>query len=383
MRQSSFQANLDHLPFIAMQRIQLAYTLSHARQPDKQAAQKSAVLHNELMILLQAVQTQGSILQAAQHLQLSYRHVWGQLKSWEAQLGQTLLLWERGQAARLSPFGERLLYADKLAQARLAASLEALQAELERSLALAFDPKALVLPVQASHDEALALLRGHVAAQKLHLDVRFSGSVEALRALNDGRCAVAGFHVRMDAGPDSLAANTYQPLLQPGLHKIMGFVQRNQGLMVARGNPHRIQSLADVAKRGLRFVNRPVGTGTRVLLDELLMAQGLVKAQLQGYRKTEPSHQAAALAVAQGAADVALGIEAVARAQALDFVPLVQERYVLVCHKAMLSDPGLIALGKTLRTQAWRQHLASLAGYAPLDSGKVLRMTRVLPWWQL
>jgi putative molybdopterin biosynthesis protein len=357
-----------------MQRIQLAYSL-------ESSSKRTSALHNDLMALLQAVQSQGSILQAAKQLQLSYRHVWGQLKSWEAQLGAPLLLWERGQAARLSAFGERLLYADKSAQARLAASLEALQAELERSMALAFDPKALVLSMQASHDEALALLRQHASHAKLHLDVSFSGSVEALRALNDGRCAVAGFHVRLGAGADSHAAKTYQPLLQPGLHKIIGFVQRSQGLIVARGNPLKIRSLSDVASRGLRYVNRPAGTGTRVLLDELLAEQNIAKTQLQGYRKTEPSHQAAALAVARGVADAALGIEAAAASQSLGFMPLVQERYVFVCHKAMLADPAVQALSKTLRSAAWRDHIKTLAGYAPLDSGKVLRMASVLPWW--
>jgi putative molybdopterin biosynthesis protein len=358
-----------------MQRIQLAYTIGGAPTP------QTSALSNDLMALLHAVQTQGSIVKAAQALDLSYRHVWGELKRWEAQLASPLLLWERGQAARLAPFGERLLYADKQAQARLAAQLEALQAELERSLALAFDPRAQVLSLQASHDEALSLLRGDAAKAKLHLDVAFSGSVEALRALNDGRCAVAGFHVRMGAGADSLAAKTYQPMLQPGLHKVMGFVQRSQGLIVARGNPLNILSLADVAQRGLRFINRPVGTGTRVLLDELLAEQGISKAQLQGYRKAEPSHQAAALCVSQGLADAALGIEAAAASQSLRFVPLALERYMLVCHRGVLAEPSVQALAKLLRSAAWRDQLARLPGYTALDSGKVLRMTSVLPWW--
>jgi putative molybdopterin biosynthesis protein len=359
-----------------MQRIQLAYTIGGAPAPQQSA------LSNDLMTLLHAVQTQGSIVKAAQALALSYRHVWGELKRWEAQLGSPLLLWERGQPARLAPFGERLLYADKQAQARLTAQLEALQAELERSLALAFDPQAQVLSMQASHDEALALLRGHAATAKLYLDVAFSGSIEALRALNDGRCSVAGFHVRMGAGADSHAAKTYRPLLQPGLHKIMGFVQRSQGLIVAHGNPLKIRSLADVAQRGMRYVNRPAGTGTRVLLDELLTEQGIAKTQLQGYRKTEPSHQAAALCVSQGLADAALGIEVAAKALGLNFVPLVQERYMLVCHKEVLTEPSFQALAKLLRSAAWRNRLAGVAGYAALDSGKVLKMASVLPWWR-
>jgi putative molybdopterin biosynthesis protein len=356
-----------------MQHIQLAYSLE-SDAPD-------TALANPLMQLLQAVRQEGSILAASKALGLSYRHVWGEFKRWEALLGEPLLMWERGQAAQLTDFAQRLIYAQAQALARLTPQIEALQAELERSLALAFDPKALVLSMHASHDEALSLLRGHAAKAKLHLDVTFSGSLEALRALSDGRCALAGFHVRIGAGEDSHAAHTYKPLLQPGLHKIIGFVQRSQGLMVALGNPLKIRSLGDVAQRGLRFINRAAGTGTRVLLDELLAEQNIAKSQLQGYRKTEPSHQAAALSVSQGFADAALGIEAAAKAQGLGFVPLLQERYVLVCRKDALDEPAVQALLKLLRTAAWQQKAAALPGYASLSSGKVLRMAAVLPWW--
>ena len=361
-----------------MTHIQLAYSLA------PQATLGNALANpicNPLMQLLEAVRERGSILAASKALGLSYRHVWGELKRWETLLGDPLLLWERGQAAQLTDFGARLLYAERQALARLAPQIEALQTELERSFALALDPKAQVISMHASHDEALSLLRGHAAASKLYLDVTFSGSLEALRALNDGRCRMAGFHVRIQADQHSYAAKIYQPLLQPGLHKIIGFVQRTQGLMVARGNPHHLSGLHDVAKLGLRFMNRPAGTGTRVLLDELMAEQRISKTQLSGYKKTEPSHQAAALAVAQNVADCALGIEAAAQAQGLGFVPLVQERYVLVCHKAVLAEPAVQALSKSLRAKAWINKLSALAGYAPLASGQVLRMTSVLPWW--
>jgi putative molybdopterin biosynthesis protein len=357
-----------------MQHVHLAYNLSQAKA-------QTANLNNPLIATLKTVQQQGSILAASKALGLSYRHVWGEFKRWEKELAQPLLVWERGQAAQLTPFAQRLIYAEAQAQARLAPQIEALQAELERGLALAFDPSAHVIALHASHDEALSRLRTHAAKAKLHLDISFTGSLDALRALNDGRCLVAGFHTRLPAQADSLAARTYRSLLIPGQHKILGFVQRSQGLIVAKGNPLKIKSLTDVAKRGLRFVNRPAGTGTRVLLDELLAEQGIAKSALNGYKKSEPSHQSAALAVAQGAADVALGIEAAAIAQGLGFVPLVQERYALVCHAEALDDPAVQLLAKQLKSAAWLKELSGIAGYAPLESGKVLKMTTALPWW--
>lgn len=360
-----------------MHRVQLHYTLS------KDAG--NALIRNPLPELLQAVAEHGSISGAARALDLSYRHVWGALKRWEDQLGGELIIWGKGQSAQLSEFGAKLLWAERQAQARLAPQIAALHADLERAFAVAFDPNAHVLTLYASHDDALVALRTHAAqadAGALHLDIRFTGSVDAIRALNEGRCTLAGFHTVDKAGADSLTAQTYQPLLQPGLHKIIGFAQRTQGLIVAPGNPLALRSLQDVARTGARFLNRPLGTGTRVLLDDLLAQAGLDPQGIVGYALNEPSHTAIAQAVAAGAADVGMGIELAARARGLDFVPLVHESYHLACLKASLDQPATLALRTLLQTPEWLAHMATLPGYTPLRCGEVLAMSTVLPWWQ-
>lgn len=361
-----------------MHRVQLHYTLSRDAGDTQ--------IRNPLPELLQAVAEQGSISGAARALQLSYRHVWGALKRWEEQLGGELIVWGKGQSAQLSEFGAKLLWAERQAQARLAPQIAALHADLERAFAVAFDEHAHVLTMYASHDDALAALRAYAATPgetgALHLDIRFTGSVDAIRALNEGRCTIAGFHTRETPASDSLAARTYKPLLRPGRHKIIGFAQRTQGLLVARGNPLGLQTLADVARQGARFVNRPLGTGTRVLLDDLLAQSGLGPGDLQGYGRHEPSHTAVAQAVAAGAADVGMGIELAAHARGLDFVPLVQERYHLACLKSTLEQPATHALRDLLQTPAWQAQMAALPGYAPMHCGEVLAMRAVLPWWQ-
>ena len=281
-----------------MHRVQLHYTLSRDAG--------TALIRNPLPELLQAVAERGSISGAARALDLSYRHVWGALKRWEDQLGGELIIWGKGQSAQLSEFGSKLLWAERQAQARLAPQIAALHADLERAFAVAFDPNAHVLTLYASHDDALAALRAHAATQTdvgaLHLDIRFTGSVDAIRALNEGRCTLAGFHTVAHAAAQSLTARTYQPLLQPGLHKIIGFAQRTQGLMVAPGNPLGRHSLADVARTGARFINRPLGSGTRVLLDDLLAQAGMDPESIVGYALNEPSHTAIAQAVAAATA---------------------------------------------------------------------------------
>ena len=181
-----------------VQQIELSYAIAPRRNG-------RTLIRNPLMELLHAVREHGSISAAAQALGLSYRHVWGELKRWEAELGHPLVSGDKGQPAQLSEFGDKLLWAERQAQARLAPQIEALHADLERAFALAFDDGAHVLSLHASHDDALVLLRAHAAASaRLHLDIRFTGSVDAISALNQGRCVMAGFHT-LERPPHRLA----------------------------------------------------------------------------------------------------------------------------------------------------------------------------------
>lgn len=356
-------------------RVALVYQFTRQRE-------RSPLLGNPLLDLLQAVREHGSISGAARQMGLSYRHVWGQLKEWETEVGQPLIVWDRGQAARLTPFADRLLWAERLAQARLAPQIEALRAELERALATVFDASTQVLALHASHDEALSALQD-LASQhaSLHLDIHFTGSVDAIRSLNEGRCQLAGFHTRQWPDRHSLTARTYKPLLKPGKHKIIGFALRQMGLMVAPGNPLGLHTLADVARTQARYVNRPLGTGTRVLLDELLEDAGLGADAINGHALSQPSHAAVAQAVANGQGDVGLGSESAARNAGLGFAPLLQERYQLVCLKSELDTPAVLALRNLLSAPAWAQALARLPGYTPDASGAIQAMNRLLPWW--
>ena len=363
----------------------MSYSLA-AQRPERSSG--APLLSNPMMDVLHAVHERGSISAAARQLGLSYRHVWGQLKDWEAQLGRELLVWERGQAALLSPFGLRLLMAERLAQARLGPQAEHLRAELERAFSMAFDDEQApseLLTLYASHDHALAALQD-LASQgdghpTLHLDIRFTGSVDAIRALNEGRCLLAGFHTQPFAGADSRTARTYRPLLKPGTHKIIGFARRAQGLMVAPGNPKRLRDLRDVSLQRARFVNRTLGTGTRLLLEELLTQASLTADDLEGYGREESSHAAVAQAVASGDADVGLGTEHAAQRHGLGFVPLTDERYLLVCLKSALERPAVQSLLALLRSARWQQRLNTLAGYQPDHPGEVAAMKRLLPWW--
>ena len=356
--------------------------------------QRGALLHNPLFDLLTAVHESGSIQHAAKALGASYRHIWGQLKRWEDVLGEPLVTWAQGQPARLTPFADRLLWAETRARTRLTPHIEALRAELERVLADALDGTQHVLTMFASHDPALPLLRDLASGPAgLHIDLRFAGSVDALRALAQGRCLVAGLHVPALAGGSAQFAQALKPLLKPGVHKLIGCLRRKQGLMVRPGNPLRLLGLpdlvrsapadtADTAAGAARFVNRQPGSGTRLLMDHLLAEQAIAAAGIPGYFDApEDSHLAVAAAVASGAADVGPGIEAAAQRFGLDFVPLVAEDYYLVCLKDALDHPAVTKLRQALDSPAWPQALHGLPGYSPAHSGEVLSLVQALPWW--
>jgi putative molybdopterin biosynthesis protein len=243
-----------------------------------------------------------------------------------------------------------------------------------------------VLTLHASHDLARSLLRD-LASQShgLHIDLRFAGTVDALAALAQGRCLVAGFHVPAKPAGTPLVAAAIRPLIKPSQHVLIGCVRRTHGLMVQPGNPLGLRGLADLLPRpghAPRFLNRQPGSGTRLLLDQLLAAQGLQPDAIVGWSgPPEDSHMAVAAALAGGGADAGPGIEATARAFGLDFVRLVDEDYHLVCQKQSLGHPAVHKLRAALRDPTWPQALRGLAGYAPARGGEVRPLTKALPWW--
>lgn len=367
---------LRYLPWMRQRGIHLQYSFLAA-------GQRGADVQNPLFDLLTAVREGGSIQHAATALGASYRHTWGQLKHWEEVLGEKLVTWTQGQPARLTPFAERLLWAEARARTRLTPHIEALRAELERVLAEALDGSQQVLAVHASHDMALPLLREQASTSHgLHVDLRFAGSMDALRSLAEGRCLVAGFHVPpLEVGHQIFAAGL-KPLLRPGRHKLIGCMRRTQGLMLAKGNPLGLFRLADMPVQGARFVQRQPGSGTRLLTDHLRGVEGIDDTAWQSCAgSVEDSHVAVAAAVASGLGDAGIGIESAARAFGLGFVPLVEEDYFLVCLADTLEHPAVQLLRQALASPAWPHALAELPGYTAHQAGDVLSLTRALPWW--
>ena len=317
-----------------------------------------------LIPLLRAVAKEGSLNRAVSSLSLSYRHAWGLLGRMERALGRSLMVMERGRGARLSPFAARLLAADDAAAAILGRELRAAVHSLNRETTAPRQPaRRKPLAVHASHDLALAELRDRLSERNnVAFELHFRGSLECLSSLARGECDIAGFHV-----PDVRAANTlmdqYRPWLKLRTLRIVHFVTRQQGLIMARGNPLHIRSLADLVGAKVRFVNRQPGSGTRLLFDSLLSAVDIRSTQINGYALEEFTHAAVAATIASGMADAGFGIEAAARRQRLDFLPIARERYYLAARSSIFAKPGAVALLKTLQSGELRPILRRLPGY--------------------
>jgi putative molybdopterin biosynthesis protein len=239
-------------------------------------------------------------------------------------------------------------------------------ADIERTI-VAIGSHDLVLDVAASAlragDPLLTLASSNV------------GSLGGLVALRDGLCHLAGSHL--------LDPATGEYTL-PYLDRIFGadtaaelavvrLVHRDQGLLVAPGNPLGLTGVADLTRPGLRYVNRQRGAGTRVLLDHELGRLGVDPAAVVGYSREEHTHLGVAAAVAAGRADTGLGIQAAARAFGLDFVPVAREPYDLVLRRASLTDAVLAPLWALLEQPDFRSEVEKLGGYSCAETGRRIR----------
>ena len=370
--------NVRRPPGTALTSVQLRYDFASG-------GQRGADLQNPLFDVLSAVIEHGSIRQAATSLGVSYRHLWGTLRKWEESLGEPLILWSQGQRARPTPFAERLVWAERRARIRMQPHIEALRADLERVLTEARDERHQLLSVCASHDLALGLLQRQAAEESdLHLEISYLGSTEALHALGEGQCLVAGFHVPTGASQDPVWRDILQPLLDPDEHRLIGFTRRAQGLMMRRELAGKVSSLADVRRLDLRFAARQHGSGTRMLTDYLLQREGLRTAALAGGRAEhiENTHVAVALCIASSVADVGIGIQAAAVEYGLHFYPLIEEEYFLACRTENITNTAIVRLRRILADPTWLSALASMPGYrATQETGCLLQAQQVLPWW--
>ncbi len=198
------------------------------------------------------------------------------------------------------------------------------------------------------------------------------GSMGGLIALRDGLCHIAGSHL-LDPDSGAYTLPYVDQILAGHDIAVVRLVHREQGLLVAPGNPLAVRGIADLARPELRYVNRQRGAGTRVLLDYELRRRDIDPASITGYGREEPTHLSVAAAISSGRADFGMGVKAAARAFGLDFVPIAREPYDLVLERGMLDHELLAPLWQLLETPSFRAAVEDLGGYDTTEMGRRIR----------
>jgi putative molybdopterin biosynthesis protein len=222
-----------------------------------------------------------------------------------------------------------------------------------------------------SHDLTLDLLAQFLSTHNRRLASANVGSLGGLLALKRGEAHLAGSHL---LDPESGEYNLpYLAQYLPGVSvRVMGLVGREQGLIVAKGNPKKIQGLEDLPREDVTFVNRQRGAGTRVLLDYHLGLMCIKPEDIRGYDEAEYTHLAVAVAVSSGRADCGLGIHAAADALEMDFIPLFKERYDLIVPEDIYHSPLLAPLWLVINGPDFKKEVEALSGYDTENLGKTI-----------
>ncbi len=203
------------------------------------------------------------------------------------------------------------------------------------------------------------------------------GSMGGLRALGRNLCHIAASHLLQEEDGEYNFEFARQELQE--LPAVVNFCRREQGILVAAGNPKGIQSIRDLGRSGIRIVNRPVGTGTRLLLDRELIGADIEAKTIQGYEKEYSSHLEVGLEVLSGRADAAPCIRAVAGLLGLDFIPLRRERFDLLISRNRFFNPGIQLFLSLLHEPAFQQLAENLTGYDLSGSGRMVFPGESLP----
>ena len=246
-------------------------------------------------------------------------------------------------------------------------------AEVDVRLLCREDKLKNTLVVIGSHDPLLDELGDmlHVANNDVYMSSSHVGSMGGIMAIRRGEAHAAGCHLLdTETGIYNLAfLKKYFP---KGGVKLVRCVGRQQGLMVAKGNPLGIKTFSDIAKEGLRYVNRQKGSGTRILADYLCKKDGLDPSSIYGYDREELTHTSVAAQIASSSANAGMGIYSAAKLYDLDFIPICIEEYDLIIPDHAWDTPQVAQLIATLKSDAFREKILSMGGYTIDAPGEII-----------
>ena len=227
--------------------------------------------------------------------------------------------------------------------------------------------------VIGSHDPLLDELADmmHLENSRIYMSSSHVGSMGGIMAIRRGEAHAAGCHL-LNTENGTYNTSFIKKYFPKGGVKLLRCVGRQQGLMVAKGNPLNIQKFSDIARDGLRYVNRQKGSGTRILTDYLCKQNGLDTAAIYGYDREELTHTSVAAQIVSCSADAGMGIYSAAKLYDLDFIPICIEEYDLIIPDHAWDTPQVQQLIATLQSDAFREKLLSLGGYTVEAPGQII-----------
>ena len=229
------------------------------------------------------------------------------------------------------------------------------------------------LVVIGSHDPLLDELADmlHLENPELYMSSSHVGSMGGIMAIRRGEAHAAGCHL-LDTADGSYNRSFIRKYFPKGGVRLISCVGRQQGLMVARGNPLNIRKFSDIARDGVRYVNRQKGSGTRILSDYLCKRENVDVSAIYGYDREELTHTSVAAQIVSGSADAGMGIYSAAKLYDLDFIPICIEEYDLIIPDHAWDTPMVRSLLTILKSDAFREKILSLGGYTVDNPGEVI-----------
>lgn len=231
------------------------------------------------------------------------------------------------------------------------------------------------LVVIGSHDPLLDELANlmHLENGSVYMSSAHVGSMGGIMAIRRGEAHAAGCHL-LDTETGEYNTAFIKKYFPKGGVKLLRCVGRQQGLMLQKGNPLGIEKFADIARPGLRYVNRQKGSGTRILTDYLCKKEGLAPEAIYGYDREELTHTSVAAQLASGSADAGMGIYSAAQLYGLDFLPVCIEEYDLIIPDHAWDSPMVRQMVATLKSQVFREKILAMGGYTLDRPGEIIEI---------
>ncbi len=321
-------------------------------------------------LILEGINTIGSFMGTAKHLGISYAHAWNTVDRIGKILGEQIIDARRGGemggGARLTEAGLSILREYKNLEKRIEESLSyGAERPLAKSMLFSHDVKASDLSIIGSHCIGIEIILDLLMRESKFIpELAYVGSSGGLAAVMLGEADIAGVHLLDDETGQYNFPFLKRYFLEDKAVVIRGYL-REQGFLLAKGNPKRIRGFEDLLKKDVKFVNRSLGSGTRAMLDREMkrIAEKIglkpieIPKKIRGYSIEVKSHVEVAKAVKNAKADVGLGIRAVAGKYGLDFVPLAEEHFDFIVDEKRLRKPLVNSFMETLSSERFKKEV--------------------------